>query len=652
VNLFDLYARIVLDTGEYEKGLSDASGKTSGFADKLKNGLATAAKVGGAAITAASAGIAALTKASIEGYSEYEQLVGGVETLFKSSSDIVMGYAENAYKTAGLSANEYMNTVTSFSASLLQGLGGDTEAAAKLADRAITDMSDNANKMGTDISMIQNAYQGFAKQNYTMLDNLKLGYGGTQAEMARLINDSGVLGDAMTVTAETVNQVSFDKIIEAIGIVQDRMGITGTTALEASTTIQGSISSMKAAWENFITGMADPNQDFDALLGNLVDSVGTVGENLIPRIQMLLPRLTEGITQLAQSILPHIPETLQSLLPAVVEGATGLINGAVEILPDLITTALEAIPQLAEAAVSIIENLGSALIDAAPQLLSAGADLLDQLVTGIETGLPDMIARLPQIIDGFLNYITENLPKVLDKGVELLDRLATGIIEAIPDLLERLPEIITSITEFFTENFPKIVTKGGELLGKLIAGILGAIPEIAKNLPDVIAAIVEALEAGWTELKNVGKYLLEGLWEGISSKVTWLKEKVGGVVNTIKGWFTGKKGFDEHSPSKWSNQVFRYVMEGGGEGLEAGLPGLMRSVDSVTDRVKNGMDFGTAKMDLSATGVGRTASALRSAATGSEGPITIIVQSILDGNIIGESVSTYQRNKERAYGLA
>ena len=235
------------------------------------------AKATTVALGAATAGVAALAKEAIDVYAEYEQLVGGVETLFGDSAGTVMGYAENAYKTAGMSANEYMNTVTSFSASLLQGLGGDTEEAAKVANRAITDMSDNANKMGTSMTLIQNAYQGFAKQNYTMLDNLKLGYGGTQAEMARLINDSGVLGDSFTATANNINEVSFDKIIEAIGVIQDRMGITGTTALEASTTIQGSIASMKAAWQNFLGGMADPTQDFDTLVANLVDSVVTVG---------------------------------------------------------------------------------------------------------------------------------------------------------------------------------------------------------------------------------------------------------------------------------------------------------------------------------------------------------------------------------------
>lgn len=290
--------------GKSTDGAGDDAKKAGGKVDGLISKFKSAVKAIVAIKAAAAAAKAALSvvKQSIADYSDYEQLVGGVETLFKSSSDKVVAYANNAYKTAGLSANDYMETVTSFSASLLQGLGGDTEAAAVIADQAITDMSDNANKMGTDMEMIQNAYQGFAKQNYTMLDNLKLGYGGTAGEMARLINDSGVLGDTMKVTEQTVNEVSFDKMIEAIHVVQTNMGITGTTAKEASETIQGSVSAMRAAWKNFTTGMADDTQDVDTLVDNVVDSVDTVADNVIPRIQKLLPRLTQGLSDLTQRL--------------------------------------------------------------------------------------------------------------------------------------------------------------------------------------------------------------------------------------------------------------------------------------------------------------------------------------------------------------
>ena len=302
-----------------------------------------AAKIGVVAATIVATGLTAMTKSAVEQYADYEQLVGGVETLFKDSSDKVVEYANNAYKTAGLSANDYMDTVTSFSASLLQGLEGDTAQAAEYANLAITDMSDNANKMGTSMEMIQNAYQGFAKQNYTMLDNLKLGYGGTASEMARLINDSGVLGDTMTVTADNVNSVSFDKMIEAIHVVQTNMDITGTTAKEAATTIQGSIGMVKSAWANLLIGMADPSQDMGVLMNNLVDSAMAVADNLVPRIADTLPRVVTGISSLAQKLAPYIPPLIEQLLPSLIQGATSLLSELVNNLPGILETLLPGI---------------------------------------------------------------------------------------------------------------------------------------------------------------------------------------------------------------------------------------------------------------------------------------------------------------------
>lgn len=684
MNVFDLFATITLDDSEYSRQLGEAGSKTSSFADKLKSGLATAGKVAGAGLAAATTAIAALGKASIEGYSEYEQLVGGVETLFgsggksleeyaasvgKSVEEVrkeynnlmtaqngVMEDAANAYKTAGMSANEYMETVTSFSAALIQSLGGDTMDAAAYANRAITDMADNANKMGSSMESIQNAYQGFAKQNYTMLDNLKLGYGGTQAEMYRLMKDAEALGAKFNsefyLTSKGTLVADFADITEAIHVIQTNMGITGTTAKEASGTISGSIATMKSAWENFLTGMADPSQDFGALLGNLVDSVITVGNNIVPRIQELLPRLTEGITTLVSGLLPYIPETLNTLLPTLVDGAASLLNGFTAVLPELITTAVNAIPQLLEAGASIIQNLVGALMESAPVILETGVQLLSEMVSGIESGLPDMVARLPVVIDGILDFITDNLPKVLEIGGELLERFTFGIIEAIPNLVDALPEVIESLTDFFVTNFPKIIKTGGELLGKLIAGILGAIPEIAVKIPKVLTAINDAFKAGRETLRQSGRYLLEGLWNGISDKISWLKSKVTGVIDTIKGWFTGKDGFDEHSPSKWSKGVFQYIMEGGGQGLEAGLPSLLSDVRNVTDRVKSGMALGTASIDFASSGLGKKAVSVYGAASeNNERPIMITVQSVLDGKVIGETAYRYGKNKERMYGV-
>lgn len=651
MNVFDLYAKIALDRSEYEKGLEDASEKTSSFADKLKTGLATAAKVGAAAIGAASTGIAALTKSSIDGYSEYEQLVGGVETLFKQSADVVQQYAANAYKTAGMSANEYMETVTSFSASLLQSLDGDTAAAAEKANLAITDMSDNANKMGTSMEMIQNAYNGFAKQNYTMLDNLKLGYGGTKEEMARLIEDAaklkGLYGAEAALYANKGVNGDLSIIVDAIHTVQTEMGITGTTAKEASTTISGSVASMKSAWQNLVTGIADDNAELDTLIGNFVQSAETAAGNIIPRLTQILSGMGSAIEQIAPVLAAEIPGLITSVLPSLVSGGAQLVVG-------LVTGLVGALPELISAVPSIIESFVTAISDNWPIILASGMALLSMFTSGVSSAVPDFIENLPQIVDGFLGFITEKLPDILDKGVELLDRFAFGIIDYIPDLVAQLPAIITSITEFFVKNFPKIVKKGGELLGKLLVGIIGAIPEIAVQLPAIIKAIVEALEAGWEQLKNAGKYLLEGLWEGISDKVEWLKGKVSGVVDTIKSWFTGSEGFDEHSPSKWSKQVFRYVMEGGGEGLDAGLPGLMQSVGSVTDRVKSGLDFGTASVDFASSGLGvSSAGIINSIGYGRSGGMSVpgsieLKLTSEDGQIFGRWMVPFIRSEDKS----
>lgn len=622
INVYDLEAKITLDDEGYRRGLGEAGEETSKFGEKLKNGLATAAKITGTALGTAATGIAALAKQSIEGYAEYEQLVGGVETLFGAkgaesvqqyaemvgktvqevsgefdalilAQDTVIKNAQNAYSTAGLSANEYMNTVTSVSAALINSLGGDTVAAAAVADSAITDMADNANKMGTSMDSIIATYQSLSRGNFVMLDNLKLGYGATKEELERLLEDAEAFKASMGEIVD-YDSSNFADIVEAIGTIQDKMGITGATAAEASTTIQGSVSAMKAAWENFLTGMADPTQDFGALVGSLVDSVVTVGENLIPRVVELAPRLTEGLEALVNAALPQIPVLLETLLPTLISSAGSLLASFTSLLPSILTTALSVLPQLTQAAETIAKNLLTALIESAPVLLDAGLGLLSETTNGIISGLPDMVAQLPQIIDEFLMFINENLGPIFEEGVTLLGELAFGIISAIPDLVTQLPQIISSITAFLVENFPKIVAKGAELLGQLIAGILGAIGEIAVNLPEVLFAIGEALSGGFEMLKGIGSNMLEGLWAGIQSKVAWLKEKAMGVINTVKGWFTGAEGFDTHSPSKWSEKVFRYIMEGGGAGLENGLPGVMRHVNHVSSAIKDGLAASTA----------------------------------------------------------
>jgi phage-related protein len=583
-------------------------------------------------LTAAASGVAFLTKSSLEQYAEYEQLVGGVDTLFKQSADIVQQYADNAYKTAGMSANEYMDTVTSFSASLLQGLGGDTAKAAEVANQAITDMSDNANKMGTSMQMIQNAYQGFAKQNYTMLDNLKLGYGGTQEEMARLINDSGVLGDAFVATANNINEVSFDKIIEAIHVVQTNMGVTGTTAAEAASTIEGSVASAKSAWTNLITGIADENADLDTLIGNFVTSAETVAGNVVPRITQILSGMGTAIEQLAPILAAEVPTLIASVLPSIV-------NGGAQLLVGLVTGLVSALPQLVAAVPGIIDTMITSISEALPQILNVGVQLLDQLTTGIETGLPDMVSRIPEIITQFLDYITEQLPTVLDKGAELLNNLVNGILGAIPEMTAALPEIITAFVQFITDNLPTIIESGINILLNLLSGIIGAIPDLVASipqiisaittgiaralpkiiqsgvsllqkfiegilsnipalvaaLPQIISAIVEGIGALIGGIVDVGKSIVEGIWKGIQEMAGWIYDKVTGFFSGI---VDGVKDFlGIHSPSTVFADMGKNMALGLGQGWD-------NEYDRIRRDIEGGMDFGTASVDFASSGLG------------------------------------------------
>lgn len=445
MDVFDLFAKISLDTSEYEGGLENASEKTSGFSDKLRSGLATAAKVGAAALTAASAAVGALTKASIDNYAEYEQLVGGVDTLFKTSADVVQEYAANAYKTAGLSANEYMETVTNFSASLLQSLDNDTAAAAEKADLAITDMSDNANKMGTAIESIQNAYQGFAKQNFTMLDNLKLGYGGTKEEMERLLED-----------AEKVSGIKYDissyaDIVDAIHIVQTEMGITGTTALEASTTIQGSVSSMKSAWTNLVTGIATDNADIDVLLDNFLNSVETVADNILPVVER---------------ILSNIFDTLA-------ERGPDMLSAAVTLFLQIMAGALKALPYIVASIPQILDAIIDGFIDGLPDIIDVGK----QIVAGLWEGIKSMASWIGEKVSGFFSGIVDGAKSVL--GIHspstvfagIGGNMALGIGKGWDDEYDRISQNIKSGLDFGTAN----VDFASSGLGMSSAGIVNGI---------------------------------------------------------------------------------------------------------------------------------------------------------------------------------
>ena len=407
MNLMDLFVKISVD--------DQASSQVETIGSKLKGSLVTAAKVGAAAVAAAGTAVVAIGKQAVEQYAEYEQLVGGVETLFKQSADTVMGYAENAYKTAGLSANEYMNTVTSFSASLLQSLGGDTEAAAKYADTAITDMSDNANKMGTSMEMIQNAYQGFAKQNYTMLDNLKLGYGGTKEEMQRLLDDANALNAAQgNYTSYTID--SYADIVDAIHTVQTEMGITGTTQLEASTTIQGSIASMKAAYDNFITGLGDENADMAELITNLLGSTVTVAENLLPVVE----RALENIGVVVQE---KGPEMIEKFVGYAVEKLPQVIELGMKMVVSIVSGLAKNLPQIVRSVLDMMATIVKTFVSSLPNIVDVGK----QIVKGLWEGIKAMGSWIKEKVGSFFSGIVSGVKSKL--GIHSPSRVFAGIGE-------------------------------------------------------------------------------------------------------------------------------------------------------------------------------------------------------------------------------
>lgn len=498
-------------------------------------------------------------KQALESYAEYEQLVGGVETLFKDSAGTVQDYANNAYKTAGLSANEYMETVTSFSASLLQGLNGDTAKTADVANQAIIDMSDNANKMGTSMESIQNAYQGFAKGNYTMLDNLKLGYGGTKTEMLRLVQDAGVVSKSV----ESMDDVSFDQIIEAIHIVQTNMGITGTTAKEASVTIEGSTAAMKSAWQNFITGIADDNADMGGLIQNLVDSVMTVGDNILPRVQTIIQGIGTAVPQLLSAMVPEImktiPPLLNSSLPLLIDAVKGIIMQVGEILPIIVSQLASLMPQILSAGIEIamsllagirtafpdlmammpeiITSFVETILSAAPEFLETGKEMLMDLVNGIDQALPELGAEIPNIINTVIDILTSELPMILEMGVTILTRIIDGITQAIPTLVQMLPEIITTIVTVLIDSLPLIIQAGVGILVALIEGLRTAIPQLVQMLPEIITNIVTKLQEMWPQIKQAGQDILTSLKDGLGEHLNDLIAKVAEIGDGIRTKF-------------------------------------------------------------------------------------------------------------------
>ena len=554
---------------ENEKAIKDSGKAAEESGSKFEtfgNVLKTVGAAMGAVVVAAGAAAVKLGKEVIAAYADYEQLVGGVDTLFKDSSQEIQRYAANAYKTAGLSANEYMETVTGFSASLIQSLGGDTEKAAKYADMAITDMSDNANKMGTDMSMIQSAYQGFAKQNYTMLDNLKLGYGGTKSEMERL------LADAEKISGVKYDISSYADIVEAIHVMQESMDIAGTTAKEAEATISGSVNALKSAVSNLIVGFGDADADMELLCGNMVDAFKTVVANTTPVIE---------------NIVAALPTALNALLTAVGELLPTLLEAVIGLFSQVLETLLSLLPQLIPATVSALMTIVNTLIENLPLLMDAAVQLVSTLVTGIADALPSLIPAAMQAIVTIAQGLVDNLPMLLDAALQLITGLTQGLLDALPVLIAALPEIINGIITFLLDSIPQIIEAGVTLLTSLIANLPTIIVEIVKAAPQIISSLVSAFDSGVYQMVNVGSNLVRGLWQGIQSLASWLWSRVSAWITSI--WDGICNFFGIASPSKEMGWIGEMLVDGLAGSINANGKDAVKAAESMAGDINDVM---------------------------------------------------------------
>ena len=562
MDVFDLFASIKLNSDEYDKGLDEAEAKSSGIGDKIGNALSVAGKVGAAAITAASGAVVKLASDSVGAYAQFEQLEGGVKTLFGAKEMTLQEYADSlgvsaeeakekydgliaaeneafknageAYKTAGLNMNDYMETITSFAAALKSSTGSELEAA-QVADTAIQDMSDNANKMGTSMESIQNAYMGFSKQNYTMLDNLKLGYGGTKTEMERLLKDA----EALTGVKYDINNLS--DVYKAIHEIQKNLGITGTTASEAMKTIEGSANMTRAAWDNVIIAIGRGegiSEAFDnlltAVLGDGSEGTGLLN-NIIPRIQTVMEGIGNFITQASPLLAEAIPKLIDAIFPSLLQSAISLVGMLASNLPGIISSLGSAVITAVQSILSevsqtflgwdMFENINTfmggilvILSDRIPDFFAKGVDWIINLLQGFTDG-GDILGNISYLYDTLLFGISEGLPQILEKGVELISFLVNGMLENYPTLITTMGEILNMLISFIMENLPMFLEKGIELIGNIVDGVIQNLPAIFEAFVSVVSGAINTISEHLPEFLAKGQELLGQIIGGIGEKL-------------------------------------------------------------------------------------------------------------------------------------
>lgn len=526
----------------------------------------------------ATAAIGKALAATITEGAALEQSIGGIDTLFKESAEKVKKNAAEAYRTAGMSANQYMELTTSFAASLLQSLGGDTAKAADVANMAMTDMSDNANKMGTNMEDIKNAYQGFAKQNYTMLDNLKLGYGGTKTEMERL------LADAEKITGIEYDISNLSDVYEAIHVIQGELDITGTTAKEASSTLSGSFASMKAAAKN-VMGQLTLGMDVGPALNALADTVITfIGGNLLPAIWNILSALPGALVTFIQALGPQLLPAIAGIFSQIsgsLASGTEMLTMVSTMLSQLGTAIMTNAPLIFEAANTLIEQLGLGIQTHLPVLLQQGVSILTSIVNGILSNLPALITGAMDVITNFSTTIISALPIILENGKTLILNLVNGIISNLPSIITSAVTAVLNFVATIGQNLPSILQSGIELIGELAAGLVKAIPDLVGKIPEIVTSIIDTfMETDWLE---IGKNIISGIANGLANAGSALWDAVKGVLGSFKD--NVLEFFGIKSPARWGI----YVGEMIDAGLASGLTQNKNMLESAVDEVNSSL---------------------------------------------------------------
>lgn len=574
MNLLELFIKIGADDKEAQEALDrtekSAEGATSKIG-KLGSGLTKIGAMAAAGVGVAATAVAGLTKQATSAYGEYQQLAGGIETLYKDSAGKMMQYANQAFASAGMDVNSYMNTAIESSAAMISSLGGDTEKAAEMTNMAIIDMSDNANKMGTSMESLQNAYRGFSRGNFTMLDNLALGFAGTKEGMQQLLDKA----EELSGVKYDIN--SYSDIVQAIHEVQTSFGITGTTAKEGAETITGSMASVKAAWQNLITGLANPDADLGKLIDNVVDNAEVAFTNLIPTIQNALTGVANLVANIAPIIAEKLPGLVEQILPPLLSAATTLIQALVQNLPTILQILLGEAP-------NIITMLVGAILDVMPMIVDLGFQLITALVDGIVNSLDVLIPAAVDMIMTIVDKLTDpdTIVKLIDAALKIIVALAEGLMNALPRLIEKVPVIIQNLITALVNALPKIAEAGLKILESIIGGILKGLPKIPGAIDQIKTSVTNGILNIVNSAKTWGIDLISNFISGIRQKFEDFKAEMADMAGTVKAYI----GFSEPEEGPLSD-FHTYAPDM----MQLFADGIRDNTKLITDQINKSFDF-------------------------------------------------------------